>query len=153
MTSTDTVHAPAANAPLQTLDITPTVATRSRITSDAEIRFWAYCRSSSCSKAGLVAPEEVRRSRASRTCWVARRRFTGELSGGRALRSGFSPGTGIDVRRTYKTPAAALRKILKTRLKTDLKSLVNKSFTGALTADLGHVRLRQDLNRMATGTE
>src|SRR6185295_2531990 len=121
VTSTATVQVPAANAPLQTLDMKPTVATRSRMTNDAEIRVCAYWRSNSYSKAGLVLPEEVKRSRASRTCGVARRRFTGELAGGGALRSGCTPEIGITGRRTQKSPAAALRNILKTRLKSDLK--------------------------------
>jgi hypothetical protein len=58
------------------------------------------------------------------------------------LRSGCSPGIGINGRRTHKRPAAALRKILKTRLKGDLKTLVNESLQRPLTADFAHVPLR-----------
>ena len=47
MTSTDAVQAPAVTAPVHRLDSRPMVATRSSITSEADSRFCAYCRSSS----------------------------------------------------------------------------------------------------------
>ena len=47
MTSTEAVQAPAASALVHRLDRKPTVATSSRITSDADCRFCAYCRSNS----------------------------------------------------------------------------------------------------------
>jgi hypothetical protein len=98
MTSTAAVHVPAANTPVHKLDMNPTVATRSRIISEAEILFCAYWRSSSWSNAGRIPLDEVNLSRASRTYCAASRRFTGEVSGGSAARSGSSPGIGIDGR-------------------------------------------------------
>ena len=47
ITSTEAVQAPAATAPVHRLDRKPTVATSSRITSEADSRFCAYCRSNS----------------------------------------------------------------------------------------------------------
>ena len=47
MTSTEAVQAPAVTAPVHRLDRKPMVATSSRITSDADSRFCAYCRSNS----------------------------------------------------------------------------------------------------------
>ena len=47
MTSTEAVQAPAATAPVHRLDRKPTVATSSRMTSEADSRFCAYWRSSS----------------------------------------------------------------------------------------------------------
>ncbi len=47
ITSTDAVQVPAATAPVHRLDSKPMVATSSRITSEADSRFCAYCRSSS----------------------------------------------------------------------------------------------------------
>src|SRR6476646_5110036 len=98
MTSTAAVHVPAANTPVHKLDMNPTVATRSRIISEAEILFCAYWRSSSWSNAGRIPLEEVNLSRASRTYCAASRRFTGAVYGGSAARSGYAPGLGIDGR-------------------------------------------------------
>ncbi len=47
MTSTEAVQVPAATALVHRLDRKPMVATSSRITSDADNRFCAYCRSNS----------------------------------------------------------------------------------------------------------
>ena len=41
MTSTDAVHAPAVTAPVHKLDRKPMVPTSSRMTSEADSRFWA----------------------------------------------------------------------------------------------------------------
>jgi len=45
----------------------PVATTSSMTTYDADMRVWAYCRSSSRSKAGRVPLVDVNRSRASRT--------------------------------------------------------------------------------------
>ncbi len=47
ITSTEAVQAPAATAPVHRLDRKPMVAIKSRITSEADSRFCAYCRNSS----------------------------------------------------------------------------------------------------------
>src|SRR6476620_11544929 len=98
MTRTAAVHVPAAKTPVHTLDMNPTVVTRSRIIREAEILFCAYWRSGSWSNAGRVPLDDVSLSRASRTYWAARRRFTGDVSGRSAARSGCSPGIDINGR-------------------------------------------------------
>jgi hypothetical protein len=60
----------------------PVATTSNMTTYDADIRVWAYCRSSSRSNAGRVPLLDVNRSRASRTrCAAARRLLTGAAIG------------------------------------------------------------------------
>ncbi len=68
------VQAAADTGCIQKPNSTPVATTSSMTTKEADIRVWAYCRSSSRSKAGRVPLVDVNRSRASRTrCAAARR--------------------------------------------------------------------------------
>src|SRR6201996_1241978 len=96
MQSIPQVHAAAEVACMQRPNKRPIATTSSITTYDAEMRVWAYCRSSSVSKAGRVPDVDVNRSRASRTrCAAARRLLTGGAKGvsaGSWTTSGFSAG-------------------------------------------------------------
>ena len=94
------VQIAAASGLTQRLDSRPATTTSSTTTSEADSRVWAYWRSNSWSKAGRVPLVEVRRSRASRTRWLAARRPRGwggaGCSVGTATTSGLSPDSLID---------------------------------------------------------
>src|SRR5450759_999605 len=95
MHSMPQVHAAAEIGCVQKPNSKPVATTSSIATYDADIRVWAYCRSSLRSKAGRVPLVDVNRSRASRTrCAAARRLLTGAaiISSGSCLTSGVSAG-------------------------------------------------------------
>jgi hypothetical protein len=92
------VQATAGTACIHRPNSTPVATTSSMTTCEADMRVWAYCRSSSVSKAGRVPLADVNRSRASRTRCAAtraRRALTGVAFGASAgswTTSGFSAG-------------------------------------------------------------
>src|SRR5258707_14902269 len=96
MQSMPQVHTAAEIGSIQKPKNRPVATTSSITTYDADMRVWAYCRSSSRSKAGRVPLVDVNLSRASRTrCAAARRLFTGGaigVSAGSCTTSGFSAG-------------------------------------------------------------
>jgi hypothetical protein len=82
MQSMPQVHAAAEVGCIQNPNNSPVATTSSMTTKDADIRVWAYWRSSSRSKAGRVPLVDVNRSRASRTrCAATRRLLTGAVTG------------------------------------------------------------------------